>query len=113
MVTTTVTRREHQVTRAHYVLSSLRNNPEALLRLTRQGWSVENEWHWPRDTQLHEHAHRNGKRNGAPLCSSLRMVVMNLLRIAASDQCTKVSKNWVTTTKGYSHSEAWSRGRLQ
>jgi len=113
MVTTTVTRRGHQVPRAHYVLSSLRNNPEALLRLIRQVWSVENEWHWLRDTQLQEHAHRYGNRYGAPLCSSLRMVVINLLRIAAPDQCTKASKNWVTTTKGYSHLEACSRVRLQ
>jgi len=80
MVTTTVTRRGHQVPRAHYFLTSLRTKPEALLRLIRQRWSIENEWHWPRDTQLHEDAHRYANRNGAPLFSFLRTVAMNLLR---------------------------------
>ena len=59
---------------------SLRTKPEALLRLIRQRWSIENEWHWPRDTQLHEDAHRYANRNGAPLFAFLRTVVMNLLR---------------------------------
>ena len=58
MITGTVIRRGHQVPRAHYFLTSLRTKPEALLRLIRQRWSIENEWHWPRDTQLHEDAHR-------------------------------------------------------
>jgi len=39
MITTTVTRRGHQVPRAHYFLTSLRTKPEALLRLIRQRWS--------------------------------------------------------------------------
>jgi hypothetical protein len=51
-----------------------------LLRLIRQRWSIENEWHWPRDTQLHEDAHRYNNRNGASLFSFLRSVVMNLQR---------------------------------
>ena len=46
MITTNVTRRAQQVPRAHYFLTSLRNKPEALLRLIRQRWSIENEWHW-------------------------------------------------------------------
>ncbi|MFM9104390.1 MAG: transposase [Cyanobium sp.] len=75
-----LTRTGHQVPRAHYFLTSLRTKPEALLRLIRQRWSIENEWHWPRDTQLHEDAHRYANRNGAPLFSFLRTVVMNLLR---------------------------------
>jgi predicted transposase YbfD/YdcC len=58
MISTTVTRRGMQVPRTHYFLTSLRTKPEALLRLIRQRWSIENEWHWPRDTQLHEDAHR-------------------------------------------------------
>ena len=58
MISTTVTRRGHQPPQAHYFLTSLRTKPEALLRLIRQRWSIENEWHWPRDTQLHEDAHR-------------------------------------------------------
>ena len=51
-----------------------------MLRLIRQRWSIENEWHWARDTQLGEDAHRNTHRIGAPMFSFLRTVVMNLLR---------------------------------
>jgi len=80
MISTTVTRRGHQPPQAHYFLTSLRTKPEALLRLIRQRWSIENEWHWPRDTQLHEDAHRYANRKGAPLFAFLRTVVMNLLR---------------------------------
>ena len=53
MISTTVTSRGHQVPCAQYFLTSLRTKPEALLRLFRQPWSFENEWHWPRDTHLH------------------------------------------------------------
>ncbi len=66
--------------RAHTFLTSLRTAPKALLRLVRQRWSIENEWHWVRDVQLGEDAHRYANRIGAPLFSFLRTVVMNLLR---------------------------------
>jgi predicted transposase YbfD/YdcC len=80
MISTTVTRRDKQVPRSQYFLTSLRQKPEALLGLIRQRWCIQNEWHWPRDTQLHEDAHRYANRNGAPLFAFLRTVVMNLLR---------------------------------
>lgn len=80
MISTTVTRRGKQVPRAHYFLTSLRTKPEALLRLIRQRWSIENEWHWARDVQLGEDAHRYANRNGVPVFAFLRTVVMNLLR---------------------------------
>jgi predicted transposase YbfD/YdcC len=54
--------------------------PEALLRLIRQRWSIENEWHWSRDTQLGEDAHRYANRIGAPVFAFLRTVAMNPLR---------------------------------
>lgn len=57
-----------------------RTIPEALLRLIRQRWSVENEWHWSRDTQLGEDAHRYANRIGAPVFAFLHTIVMNLLR---------------------------------
>ena len=50
--------------------------------LVRQCWTIENEWHWVRDVQLGEDAHRYPHRVGAPLFSFLRTVVMNLLRRA-------------------------------
>jgi hypothetical protein len=60
--------------------TSIRTTPDALLRLIRQRWSIENEWHWARDAQLGEDAHRYANRTGAPVFAFLRTIVMNLLR---------------------------------
>lgn len=81
-VITSGTRKKKPTQRAHYFITSLRTAPKALLRLVRQRWSIENEWHWVRDTQLGEDAHRYANRVGAPLFSFLRTVMMNLLRSA-------------------------------
>ena len=62
MMSTYVTRRGKQVPRDPYFLTSLQTKPGALLRLIRQRWSIENEWHWPRDTQMHEDAHGYANR---------------------------------------------------
>ena len=64
----------------HLFLSSLRTTPDALLRLVRDRWSIEG-WHWIRDTQLHEDAHRY-RGNGAGAMAALRTAAMNLLRLA-------------------------------
>ena len=63
----------------HLFLTSLRTTPEALLQLVRDCWSIEG-WHWIRDTQLHEDAHRY-RGNGAGAMATLRMAAMNLLRL--------------------------------
>jgi len=64
----------------HLFLSSLRTTPKALLQLVRDRWSIEG-WHWIRDTQLHEDAHRY-RGNGAGAMASLRTAALNLLRLA-------------------------------
>ena len=64
----------------HLFLTSLRTTPEALLQLVRDRWSIEG-WHWIRDTQLHEDAHRY-RGNGAGAMATLRTAAMNLLRLA-------------------------------
>lgn len=64
----------------HLFLTSLRTTPEALLQLVRDRWSIES-WHWIRDTQLREDAHRY-KGNGAGAMGSLRTAALNLLRLA-------------------------------
>ncbi len=64
----------------HLFLTSLRTTPEALLRLVRERWSIEG-WHWIRDTQLHEDAHRY-RGNGARAMATLRTAALNLLRLA-------------------------------
>jgi hypothetical protein len=61
-------------------LSSLRTTPDALLRLIWQRLSTEG-WHWIRDTQLHEDAHRY-RGNGAGVIATLRTAAMILLRLA-------------------------------
>ena len=84
LITTTIKRKGKRSVRRHLFITTVRTTPEALLRLIRQRWSIENEWHWARDTQLGEDAHRYANRYanriGAPVFSFLRTVVMNLLR---------------------------------
>jgi predicted transposase YbfD/YdcC len=80
LITTTIKRKGKRSVRRHLFITTVRTTPEALLRLIRQRWSIENEWHWARDTQLDEDAHRYANRIGAPVFSLLRTVVMNLLR---------------------------------
>lgn len=52
----------------------------ALLRLVLQRWAIENEWHWPHNTQLVEDAHRYSQRNGVQVLAMLRTLALNLLR---------------------------------
>jgi antitoxin (DNA-binding transcriptional repressor) of toxin-antitoxin stability system len=59
--------------------TSLRTTPQALLRLVRDRWSLEG-WHWIRETQLHEDAHRY-RGNGAGALANLRKAALNLLRL--------------------------------
>jgi predicted transposase YbfD/YdcC len=63
----------------HLFLTSLRTTPEALLQLVRDRWSIEG-WHWIRDTQLHEDAHRY-RGNGDGAMATLRTAALNLLRL--------------------------------
>jgi predicted transposase YbfD/YdcC len=64
----------------HLFLTSLRTTPQALMQLVRDRWSIEG-WHWIRDTQLHEDAHRY-RGNGAGVMATLRTAALNLLRLA-------------------------------
>jgi hypothetical protein len=61
-------------------ITTLRTSPRALLRLVRQRWAIENQSHWPYDTQLGEDAHRYAQRNGVQVMALLRTLAMNLLR---------------------------------
>ena len=80
VITDTLTGKGDRRERRHLFLTSVRTTPQALLRLIRQRWSIENEWHWARDAQLGEDAHRYAHRIGAPVFAFLRTIVMNLLR---------------------------------
>ena len=76
---TTVTRESKRAVHALSFIATVQTAPEALLRLIRRCWSMENEWHWARHAQLGEDGHRYANRNGVLLLSFLRSVVMNLL----------------------------------
>ena len=72
----------------HLFLTSLRTTPEGLLQLVRDRWSNRfaeakgyEGWHWIRDTQLQEDAHRY-RGNGAGTMATLRTAALNLLRLA-------------------------------
>jgi predicted transposase YbfD/YdcC len=79
-VTVSGTRDGRAFQATHLFLTSLRTTPEALLQLVRDRWSIEG-WHWIRDTQLHEDAHRY-RGNGAEVMATLRTAALNLLRLA-------------------------------
>ena len=64
-----------------YYVTSLRTGAEALLRHARDRWSIENSWHWPRDTQLKEDAYRYREVNGVQIMATLRSLAMNALRL--------------------------------
>jgi hypothetical protein len=65
-----------------YYVTSLRTTAKALLQHVRDRWSIENSWHWPRDTQLREDAHRYREVNGVQILATLRSLAMNALRLA-------------------------------
>ena len=64
----------------HLFHTCVRTMPQAMLRLVRRRWSIENGWPWPRDAQLGEVAYPHARRIGAPVVALLCAIVMNLLR---------------------------------
>jgi hypothetical protein len=74
----------------HHFLTSLGTTPEALLHPVRVRWSLES-WHWVKDTQLHEDAHRY-RGNGAGAMGNLRTAALNLLRLEGFSRSGKASR---------------------
>jgi predicted transposase YbfD/YdcC len=60
----------------HCYVTSLRTTAKALLQHVRDRWSIENSWHWPRDTQLKEDAHRYREPNGVRILATLCSLAM-------------------------------------
>ena len=75
------TREGRPIEETRYYVTSLRTTAKALLQHVRDRWSIENSWHWVRDTQLREDAHRYRERNGVQVLAGLRTVALNLLRL--------------------------------
>jgi hypothetical protein len=44
-------------------------------------WSIENSWHWPRDTQLKEDAHSYRETNGVQIMATLRSLATNTVQL--------------------------------
>ncbi|WP_411872240.1 ISAs1 family transposase [Vulcanococcus limneticus] len=72
------TREGRPIEETRYYVTSLRTTAKALLQHVRDRWSIENSWHWVRDTQLREDAHRYRERNGVQVLAGLRTVALNL-----------------------------------
>jgi predicted transposase YbfD/YdcC len=64
-----------------YYVTSVRTSADALLQHVRDRWSIENSWHWPRDTQLNEDGHRYRDRNGVQVMATLRILAINAQRL--------------------------------
>jgi predicted transposase YbfD/YdcC len=47
-----------RIDETRYTVTSLRTDADALSRDVRDRWSMENSWHWPRDTKPNEDGHR-------------------------------------------------------
>lgn len=75
------TREGRAINETRYYVTSLCTTAKALLQHVRNRWSIENSWHWVRDTQLREDAHRYRERNGVQVLAGLRPVALNLLRL--------------------------------
>jgi hypothetical protein len=75
------TREGRPIDETRYYITSLRTTAKALLQHVRDRWSIENSWHWVRDTQLREDAHRYRERNGVQVLAGLRTLALNLLRL--------------------------------
>ncbi|MEA5415568.1 ISAs1 family transposase [Synechococcus sp. BA-132 BA5] len=75
------TRDGKPVDETRYCVTSLRTSAKALLQHVRDRWSIENSWHWPRDTQLREDAHRYREVNRVQIMATLRSLAMNALRL--------------------------------
>jgi predicted transposase YbfD/YdcC len=74
-------RERRSVDETRYYVTSLRTGADALLRHVRQRWSIENSWHWPRDSRLREDAHRYRESNGVQILATLRSLAINALRL--------------------------------
>lgn len=73
---------------SRYYLSSLPPEAEALQKLVRQHWSIENQCHWVLDVTFNEDQSRVRKGHAAANLSMLRKVALALLK---QDQTVKDS----------------------
>lgn len=63
-----------------YYVSSLVGDAEAFNQLVRSHWNIENQLHWTLDVQFGEDDSRKRIRNAAQNFSTIRKIVLNLLK---------------------------------
>ncbi len=63
-----------------YYISSLQGGAAAFNHLVRSHWSIENQLHWSLDVQFGEDDSRKRVRNAAQNFSTIRKIVLNLLK---------------------------------
>lgn len=73
-------RRDDKLCHLHLIITTLCTSPKRLLRLGRQRWSTENQWHWLRDTQLGMDTHHSSQRIGVQVLALLGTLALNVLR---------------------------------
>lgn len=73
-----------------YHVSSLRTGAKALLKSSWHRWFIKNSWYCVRDAPLNEGFHRIWKLNGFQILSTLRSLVINVLRIDRICSITEV-----------------------
>jgi hypothetical protein len=94
-----------------YYITSLRTGADALLRQVRERWSIENSWHWPRDTRLDEDGHLYGERNGVQVMATLRSLAMNALRLGGFWSITHGLDDLAHDVKGLLELLGWREPR--
>jgi predicted transposase YbfD/YdcC len=83
-------------TETAYGITSLKPqqaNPERLLSLSRNHWSIENRLHWVRDVTFDEDRCRIRKGAGAQVMATLRNLAISLLRIAGATNIAKALRH--------------------
>lgn len=79
-----------------YGLTSLnpaQANPQRLLSLSRNHWSIENRLHWVRDVTFDEDRCRVRKGAGAQVMATLRNLAISLLRMAGAINIAKALRH--------------------
>ena len=78
-------RPRHDVAYGVTCLAAQRADPQALLRLNRGHWGIENRLHWVRDVTFDEDRCRARQGAAAQVLASLRNLVISLLRLAGAE----------------------------
>lgn len=82
-------------------LSPQQADVRRLLQLNRGHWSIENKSHYVRDETFGEDRSRTRKKNGPQVMSTLRNLIVSLLRLLGIDNIARALREfaWGTTAR--------------